>query len=397
MSIWGIRLVASWGRGARRSAVALVVCLAAVVAFVIAVRFGDSPDRSPEGGGTTSSSPTPSDLPSPSPSSTTYQSPTPAPSGKRYFVYPGGDDSAAGTRSAPWRTLEKALTALRAGDTLTVGDGTYDEELTDVDVEAGTPSEPISVVAEAGSPRSRPVLRGLLWLQNADYWSFRGLNVTWADSSSSDEHMVKFDGGTGWSFTDAEVSDARTYAAILVTGNARNWRLADLFVHATQKTHSSNQDHLIYVSSTDGGGLIEHCLLTDSPNGRAVKLGPPGDTSDPVQGVTVRYNTMYDNLGPSNIQLSRDASDNRIYRNILARPGADEPNVRAFKLEGEANLVYQNLVFDSTGAVSPDVEGLEDAGGNVERDPKFADPEQDDFHPLDDVAKSYGRYAGESE
>ena len=119
--------------------------------------------------------------------------------------------------------------------------------------------------------------------------------------------------------------------------------------------------------------------------------------SQTVRGVTVRYNTMYDNLGPSNIQLSRAASDNRIYRNILARPGADEPNVRAFELEGEDNLVYQNLVFDSTGALSPDVEGLEDAGGNVERDPRFADPEQNDFHPLDDVAKSYGRYAGESE
>ena len=50
----GTRLVASRGRGARRSAAALVVCLAAVVAFVIAVRFGDSPDRSPDGGGTTS-------------------------------------------------------------------------------------------------------------------------------------------------------------------------------------------------------------------------------------------------------------------------------------------------------------------------------------------------------
>ena len=106
---------------------------------------------------------------------------------------------------------------------------------------------------------------------------------------------------------------------------------------------------------------------------------------------------MYDNLGPSNIQLSRGASDNRIYRNILARPGTDEPNVRAFKLEGEANLVYENLVFDSTGAVSPGVEGLEDAGGNVERDPRFADPAQNDFRPLDDVARSYGRYAGGSD
>ena len=307
------------------------------------------------------------------------------------MVAPYGDDDGPGTRSDPWRTLEKGLTSLRAGDTLTVRNGTYDEELDDIEVRPGSSSRPITVVA---APGSTPVLRGLLWLRNADYWSFRGLNVTWSRSASSDQHMVKFDGGTGWSFTDAEVSDARSYAAILVTGDAEDWKLSRLFVHGTQRTHGENQDHLIYVSSSDGG-VIERCLLTDSPNGRAIKIGPPDDSDEQVGGVTVRYNTMYDNLGPSNIQLSRGASDNRIYRNIMTRPAEDQPNVTAFRLSGEDNVVSDNLFFESSGALAPDVEGLEDGGGNVERNPRFTDPAVDDFRPLDEFARSFGRYAGQ--
>ncbi|HVR63600.1 MAG TPA: right-handed parallel beta-helix repeat-containing protein [Polyangia bacterium] len=42
-----------------------------------------------------------------------------------YVVAPTGDDSAAGSSAAPWRTLQKAAGKVMAGDTVTVRDGTY--------------------------------------------------------------------------------------------------------------------------------------------------------------------------------------------------------------------------------------------------------------------------------
>jgi hypothetical protein len=42
-----------------------------------------------------------------------------------YFVSPTGDDNAAGTAAAPWKTLQKAVGKVVAGDTVTVADGTY--------------------------------------------------------------------------------------------------------------------------------------------------------------------------------------------------------------------------------------------------------------------------------
>jgi parallel beta-helix repeat protein len=42
-----------------------------------------------------------------------------------YFVAPTGDDAAAGTMAAPWKTLQKAAGTVVAGDTVTARDGTY--------------------------------------------------------------------------------------------------------------------------------------------------------------------------------------------------------------------------------------------------------------------------------
>jgi hypothetical protein len=310
--------------------------------------------------------------------------------GSRLFVSPDGADDDDGSVNAPWRTLGKALGSLQPGDLLTVDGGTYRERLTDLSVTSGTRHHPIQVVAASGS---KPVLKGLLWLKDADHWSVRGLNVTWSSDNADDQHMVKFDGGNDWTFSDAEVWGARSFAAILVTGNPKDWRLSRLFVHSTHKTHDTNQDHLIYVSSGDRGGVIERCILADSPNGRAIKIGPPNSSSRDVGNVVVRYNTMFANLGPSNVQLSGGATDNRIYRNILVRSGNGQPNVTVFDLSGDHNQVYDNLGYSSTGVVAKNVDGVTDKGGNIERDPRFADVAGGDFHPEDHDARAYGRYA----
>jgi hypothetical protein len=365
-------------RAVRRGGLLLASAGVAVVVFVGAVAWFVSPRSSTEDG-----------VGAPLTHGVT-QVPTSPVVGTRHYVSPTGSDRGHGTVQAPWRTLNKAFNSLRPGDLLTIRGGTYDERLTHLSLARGSRSKPIQVVAAAGS---QPVLKGLLWLHDADYWSVRGLNVTWAPGTSHNDHMIKFDGGNGWSFSDAEVWGAQSFAAILVTGDPSAWHLTRLFVHSTAKTHSTNQDHLIYVSSGFRGGVIERCVLADSPNGRAIKIGPPNSSNKKVGNVVVRYNTMFSNLGPSNIQLSGHATGNRIYRNILARSGKGSPNVTTFKLEGKDNQVFDNLAFQSSGILAHGVSGLIDKGGNIRHDPKFADSGKGDFRPLDKTAQGYGRYA----
>jgi len=51
-------------------------------------------------------------------------------SGAVYYVSTSGSDSNAGTRAAPWRTIQHAATSVKAGDTVNIRAGVYNEAVT---------------------------------------------------------------------------------------------------------------------------------------------------------------------------------------------------------------------------------------------------------------------------
>jgi hypothetical protein len=189
---------------------------------------------------------------------------------------------------------------------------------------------------------------------------------------------------------------AESYAAVLVAGTPSAWALRRLYVHDTADAavtgHGVNQDHLVYVNAGAGGGVLERSLLVRSPNGRAVKLGPPACGAGVTANVVVRYVTMVDNLGPSNVQASCEARDNRIERNLMVRPAAGRANVTGFSLTGAGNVAVDNVGWGSA-AVADTAAGIVDGGGNLLRDPRFVDEAAGDYRPLDDVAGAYGAFA----
>jgi parallel beta-helix repeat protein len=67
-----------------------------------------------------------------------------------YVVSTTGSDAAAGTASAPWRTLQKAADSARAGDVVTVRAGTYSQGMNFFGKSGGTASAPITFTAEPG-------------------------------------------------------------------------------------------------------------------------------------------------------------------------------------------------------------------------------------------------------
>ena len=310
-------------------------------------------------------------------------------SGNRYHVALTGSDAHPGTESQPFRTIAKGLATLRPGDTLVVGGGTYPERIRSVAVAAGSSDAPINVVA---APGERPVIEGLLWLKGASWWTVSGINVTWSAANDANEHMVKFTDGHHWRFTDAEVWGARSFAGILVAGQPSEWSLDHLYVHDTAATNGLNQDHLIYVNAGTGAGVIERNLLVGSPNGRAVKIGPPDPVGPPVENLTVRYNTMIDNAGPSNVQVAWTAANNTIHGNLMVRPGAGRSAVTAYELAGARNVVRDNLVWEAARVLDVSVAGLVDGGGNRIADPGLTGS-GDAIRATNSVASAYGRDA----
>jgi hypothetical protein len=123
-----------------------------------------------------------------------------------------------------------------------------------------------------------------------------------------------------------------------------------------------------------------------------VKIGPSSCGAAEIASVVVQYNTMVDNLGPSNIQFSCESHDNRAERNILVRSLMGRANITGFSLTGANNVAVDNLGWDSSEVVDTGA-GVVDGGGNIMRDPLFLDAMARDFHVTDEIAKMYGAYA----
>lgn len=314
-----------------------------------------------------------------------------------FYVAPNGSDSNPGTVSAPWKTVLKGLLSLKAGDTLYVRDGRYRERIRNPAIRSGSSSAPITVAAYSGE---RPVIEGLLWLKGASHWSFKGINVTWSDQNVRSEHMVKFTNGVGWSFTDAEVWGARSYANFLVVGTASgqpsNWMVARNCIHDTYPSNDTNQDHNIYVNSglTAGPGLIRRNLIFNATNGENIKIGSPGVTTSGSANVTVRYNTMHN--AAQNMLLGNMTHDIEIYRNILSQAKSGYPNIRGYQLTGLDNWAHDNFGWAAKSHIrnDPGYVGVSDGGGNqFPVDPQFGSTADcDRFHTLNPSAAEYGRY-----
>lgn len=342
--------------------------------------------------------PDPTEVPLPSPTPTDPNVTLPPVSGQTYYIAPDGSDTNDGqSLNAPFKTFVYALEQLQAGDILYARGGTYAERVTGVSLNPGQSNARITVKAY---PNEKPVVKGLFWMKTPVYWTFDGINVTWDDATGDGgEHMVKFSGGSNWIFTNAEVSNAHSYAGILVANSAIDWTISNSYIHDTAdcrtqckgSPHSSNQDHLFYIGDTVNRGVIEHNILANSPNGRGVKLGPPSGNGGP-NNVTVRYNTMYNNLGPANVNLSYGTHDCKIYRNIMVKTQSDRynnVNNNSLDSQGVNNIAYENVGWQSAGVVDADAVHLKDGGGNL-----FIDPQLDgSFRPGNNAAQAYGRFA----
>lgn len=118
-------------------------------------------------------------------------------SGAVYYVSTSGSDSSAGSQTAPWRTIQHAATSVKAGDTVNIRSGVYNE--------AVTPS--VSGSAAAGSitfqsyPSETAVIdgtglkvvngqSGLFNISNRDYITVSGLEIRNFTSTSDSQVPV---------------------------------------------------------------------------------------------------------------------------------------------------------------------------------------------------------------
>lgn len=321
--------------------------------------------------------------------------------GRTLYVATTGDNAAAGTQAAPWKSIYWAVRRARPGDTIVVRGGTY-REAVGYGAVPGTATAPIRLENQKGE---RVVLMGTIQLENADYWTVRGINVTYNPDQGRREFLVKFDGGTGWAFAYAEIWGTRGVSNLMVIGSAKhgpatNYRIVGNCIHDNDaKGDPFMNDHNLYLMPGygSGPGLIERNIFFNAENGANIKAA--GNTSATGAGnVVIRYNTMVSSA--AGVIIGYDTHHVTLWKNLIGRQVGGSANYNAAILgnhvHGYRNVSAYSAVWGFPKSVRSTLDSRRpiSAQGTVWANPLMDSTSRcSGFHPTDPKAKGYGRFA----
>jgi hypothetical protein len=258
------------------------------------------------------------------------------------FVSPDGNDSNPGTISAPWRTVERAESQARPGDTIVLRGGNYGAfgHITYLDAD-GTASAPINVVAYPGET---PTWAGHVSLEG-DYTTMCGMlfkggtgPLANPEADNPAREMPKvWISGDHVTLQSSEVTGARWHAGVYIEAN--DARIIGNYIHDNgqfDRPEMANLDHGVYWAKGHGG-LIEGNTFRHNL-AHAVQLYPN------VSGVTVRNNTMT-GQGRAAILLCEAVSDNVVEDNDIY---GNRRGIEGFNVSGSNNVARSNRLWNNT-------------------------------------------------
>jgi hypothetical protein len=273
-------------------------------------------------------------------------------------VTPRGSNSNPGTRQAPWRTIAKAISAARPGDTVVFRGGTHGARDTTTTVDAsGTSTAPITFTGHPSGPR--PKLLGHFDITGS-YLHFSGflfdgptgqVKEIDAENPKGEQVQVAIEGDRV-QISSSEIRGSDWHAGIYLSG-ADDVKIVGNYIHDNGDTDpccyelQENASHGIYFSS--GSGLIANNLIENNL-ARGVQLyeGP--------HHVLVTQNTIVRN-GRAGVQVANDTANSTVANNIVAYNG--DTGVRSDSLSGTGNVVINNLAWhNGNGNIGPETDGL---------------------------------------
>jgi hypothetical protein len=326
-------------------------------------------------------------------------------------VSPSGQDtwSRATATVEPLGSIARAIRLARPGDRIVVQGGTY-VEAAGYGAVPGRQDAPIRLQA---APGERVVLKGTLQLDGADYWRVSGINVTANPDGPRREFLVKFDGGTGWRFTNAEVWGTRGVSNLMVSASSRNgvpagYRITGNCIHDNDATGDPfmNDHHIYLMPGYEAGlGVISRNIFFNSENGAAIKAAGPTPATG-ASNVLIENNTIV--RSAAGVIISYGSNRVTVRRNLIGdqamRPPAGAQWVANYRaavvgnhVTGDGNQVSQNGVW---GYAAP-LWATDDSPARIARSslaqitPAFDGTSScSGFHPRNSAAAAYGRYAG---
>lgn len=202
-----------------------------------------------------------------------------------YVAAPNGDDDAAGTAAAPYRTAGHLVARLRAGETGCLRAGTFAEEVT---IRAGGSRGAPIVLAAA--PGEAVTLRGrLVVADGADDVVVTGLRLNGRNDEALPSPTVN---GDRVAFLRNDVTNEQTAICFVLGstggyGTAVDVMLSENRIHHCGRLPATNRDHGVYVESARRARIVDNVIYENADRG--VQLYPD------AQGTVVERNVIVAN------------------------------------------------------------------------------------------------------
>ncbi len=268
----------------------------------------------------------------------------PASTGSTYYVSTTGSDSSAGTVAAPWRTVQKALNTLTAGQTALVRAGTYAQNLTLT--RAGSATAPITIgeypgeeailAAGTGASNNMPLQLG----NGAAYARFQGLTFHGATGSST-TNIYAWGNAHDIELSNCEVRYSQRQGFFSEKTNSRIHIIGCRF-HHNGGSGPVQLDHNIYIQGSYNAVLGN--LLEGAVNGNGIQVYPSSDH------VVIAGNTITGNFREGIIigsEGSTTTSDSLIVNNVIT---SSQTAVSTYwgGATGSGNVARNNVAWGNT-------------------------------------------------
>jgi hypothetical protein len=293
--------------------------------------------------------------------------PLPPSTGQTYYVATTGSDSNPGTSAAPWRTVQRALNLLQAGQRALVRAGTYTENL-DM-TRAGTATAPITV---ENYPGERPVVRSagshpLEISSSGAYFRVRGL-VFEASPGNSGGNIDIYGHHVEIAANEIRLSQDQ---GVYSDEDSHHAQILGNWIHHNGQG-VIHQSHGIYLQGNDH--LVANNVIHDHPEGFGIQVYDRNSRSILVANTVT-------GAGHSGIVVGGSGGvDNiRVINNIFAfnaHYGISHDSSCPTASRADHNVVFGN----AWGATQPGCPGLDYSGGNRTGDPFFANYASRDLH-----------------
>jgi hypothetical protein len=302
-----------------------------------------------------------------------------APSACSAYAGPNGNDSGAGTLSSPFRTAQRLVNDLTAGETGCLLAGTY----------VGNVALTVGNVTLTSAPGSRALLRGYVWIKD----SANGVTLSELDIDGHDVSpiTVTVHGDDALlrrlEITNRNKLNSTNTGSCLLLGHTGTPAFDPLVEQS--RIHNcgggnSGHDHGIY-SEFSRRAVIRNNYVYDNP-GYGISMYP--DTQNALIEHNVIDGNGYENRG--NVTFSgeeaggeydRDyASDNNLLRNNIVTNSSARYNIDSYypTIQPSGNLVTVNCVWNAPWGNTTWAGGFAYVD-NLDRDPLFSDRAAKDF------------------